>query len=209
MMTKLVLVRHGQTEWNVDGKFQGQSNVALTEEGIRQARELAEHFPVQKLDAIYASDLSRARVTAEIVGDYFGLPVQVTRELRELHFGDWEGLSYDEIVSGWPDALENFLQHPDRLRIPHGESFHQLQERAMLVIAKILAAHDDETVLVVAHGAILRTILTAVLHMPLEYLWSIRQFNTAVNILRYDDGNWTIELLNSTAHLSRHMREKI
>ena len=79
----------------------------------------------------------------------------------------------------------------------------------MLVIAKILAAHDDETVLVVAHGAILRTILTAVLHMPLEYLWSIRQFNTAVNILRYDDGNWTIELLNSTAHLSQHMREKM
>ena len=208
-MTKLILIRHGQTEWNKDGRFQGQSNVALSEEGIRQAEELATHFPVESLAAIYSSDLMRARRTAETIGTHLGCEVQALPELRELNFGDWEGLTYQEITEGWPDALKNFLRHPDILEVPHGETFLQLQERAMKAIQGIVERHEGDIVAVVAHGGILRTVLSSVLHMPLRYLWSIRQFNTAVNIIRHDEGNWTIELLNSTAHLSHHEQEKI
>ncbi len=209
MMTKLVLVRHGQTEWNIDGKFQGQSDVQLSEEGIRQAEALAQNFPVESVDAIYCSDLTRARTTAECIARRFGLPVQPVKELRELSFGKWEGLTYQEIVSGWPDAMENFLRHPDILQVPNGETFPRLRERAMGFIEKVTAEADGKTLLIVAHGGILRTVLTVMLHMPLQYLWSIRQFNTAVNIVRRDDGEWTIELLNSTAHLTRRVSEKI
>ncbi|SFT83069.1 alpha-ribazole phosphatase [Selenomonas sp. GACV-9] len=201
-MVKVVFVRHGQTEWNVSGRYQGQSDVALSAAGIEQAEKLAVKFPVAHLDAIYASDLVRARVTAETVAKKFGLPVKLEPAFRELSFGDWEGLTYEEITASWPDAMRNFLAHPDILEIPNGESFPAVQQRAMKRLEELLAQHEGQTIMIAAHGAVLRTMLSAALHMPLQYLWSIRQFNTAVNIVRYDeDGNPTVELLNSTAHL--------
>lgn len=203
-MTRLVLIRHGQTAWNKSGKYQGQSDVALSEEGLEQARCLAEHFPVEKLDAVYASDLSRAMVTAETVAQKFGLEVRPEPAFRELSFGKWEGLTYAEIVAGWPDAMANFLTHPDIMEIPQGESFPQVQQRAIARLKEIVAEHEphDHTVGIFAHGAVLRTILTGIMQMPLSQVWTLSQYNTAVNIVRFDEGRPTVELLNSTAHLA-------
>ena len=156
---------------------------------------------MDKVEAVYSSDLVRAMTTARCVADRFGLTVEPRPELRELNFGDWEGLTYDEIVAKWPDALNNFFQHPDVLEIPHGESFPKLRERALDAVEKIVACHPNQTVAVFAHGAILRTILTAALHMDLKYVWTIRQFNTAVNIVTYTEHGTTVELLNGTGHL--------
>ena len=209
-MTKVIFIRHGQTEWNVSGRYQGQSDVKLTAEGRAQAVKLAENFPVDQIDAIYASDLCRAMVTAETIAQRFGLEVQAEPAFRELSFGDWEGLTYQQIVAKWEDAMANFMQHPDILEIPGGESFPAVQQRAMARLRELIAKHEGQTIVVVAHGAVLRTMLTAALHMPLQYLWSIRQFNTAVNIVRYDEGaNPTVELLNSTAHLGREIQRGI
>lgn len=209
-MTKVIFIRHGQTEWNVTGRYQGQSDVKLTEEGKKQAEKLADNFPVAKVDAIYASDLCRAMVTAETIAKKFGLKVQAEPAFRELSFGDWEGLTYQQIVDKWEEAMANFLQHPDILEIPGGESFPAVQQRAMKRLNELIEKHDGQTIVVVAHGAVLRTMLTAALHMPLQYLWSIRQFNTAVNIVRYDsDANPTVELLNSTAHLGNEVQRGI
>ena len=209
-MTKVIFIRHGQTEWNVTGRYQGQSDVKLTEEGKKQAEKLADNFPVAKVDAIYASDLCRAMVTAETIAAKFGLKVQAEPAFRELSFGDWEGLTYQQIVDKWEEAMANFLQHPDVLEIPGGESFPAVQQRAMKRLNELIEKHDGQTIVVVAHGAVLRTMLTAALHMPLQYLWSIRQFNTAVNIVRYDsDANPTVELLNSTAHLGNEVQRGI
>lgn len=209
-MTKVIFIRHGQTEWNVTGRYQGQSDVKLTEEGRKQAEKLADNFPVAKVDAVYASDLCRAMVTAETIANKFGLKVQAEPAFRELSFGDWEGLTYQQIVDKWEEAMANFLQHPDILEIPGGESFPAVQQRAMKRLNELIEKHDGQTIVVVAHGAVLRTMLTAALHMPLQYLWSIRQFNTAVNIVRYDaDANPTVELLNSTAHLGNEVQRGI
>jgi alpha-ribazole phosphatase len=209
-LTKVIFIRHGQTEWNVTGRYQGQSDVKLTEEGKKQAEKLADNFPVAKVDAIYASDLCRAMVTAETIANKFGLKVQAEPAFRELSFGDWEGLTYQQIVDKWEEAMANFLQHPDILEIPGGESFPAVQQRAMKRLNELIEKHDGQTIVVVAHGAVLRTMLTAALHMPLQYLWSIRQFNTAVNIVRYDsDANPTVELLNSTAHLGSSVQRGI
>jgi len=209
-LTKVIFIRHGQTEWNVTGRYQGQSDVKLTEEGKTQAEKLADNFPVAKVDAIYASDLCRAMVTAETIANKFGLKVQAEPAFRELSFGDWEGLTYQQIVDKWEEAMANFLQHPDILEIPGGESFPAVQQRAMKRLNELIEKHDGQTIVVVAHGAVLRTMLTAALHMPLQYLWSIRQFNTAVNIVRYDsDANPTVELLNSTAHLGSSVQRGI
>lgn len=209
-MTKVIFVRHGQTEWNVTGRYQGQSDVQLTEEGRQQAQKLAANFPVDEIDAIYASDLTRAMVTAEAIGQRFGLAVQPEAAFRELSFGEWEGLTYQQIVENWEDAMANFLQHPDIMEIPGGESFPEVKQRATTRLNELIKKHDGQTIVVVAHGAVLRTMLTAALHMPLQYLWSIRQFNTAVNIVRYDEGaNPTVELLNSTAHLGSTVQRGI
>ena len=201
-MTKVVFIRHGQTEWNVNGRYQGQSDVPLSPAGEEQARLLAAHFPVGHIDAVYASDLKRAMFTAQAVADKFGLPVQQEPAFRELCFGDWEGLTYEEITSQWADAMTNFMNHPDIMEIPNGETFPEVQARAMKRLNEIIALHEGQTIAITAHGAVLRTILTAALHMPLQYLWSIRQFNTAINIVRYDrEANPTVELLNGNAHL--------
>ena len=155
-----------------------------------------------KLILLHDDTLDRTTNAVEYFGYEDVKPIDHTyAELRELNFGDWEGLTYDEIVAKWPDALNNFFQHPDVLEIPHGESFPKLRERALDAVEKIVACHPEQTVAVFAHGAILRTILTAALHMDLKYVWTIRQFNTAVNIVTYTEHGTTVELLNGTGHL--------
>ena len=204
-MMRLILVRHGQTEWNAGGRYQGQSNVALSDTGRKQARFLAERFPVRQLDAIYTSDLDRAKETAECVGKRLGLTVYQEKAFRELSFGDWEGLTYQEISSRWPEEAEKLFTAPDELVIPHGETFRDLQKRALDKINSLYEQHIDQTVTVFAHGAINKTILAGLMHIPLHYLWSLRQDNTAVNILRLDDGYVMVELINSTSHLGEDM----
>ena len=204
-MMRLILVRHGQTEWNAGGRYQGQSNVALSDTGRKQARFLAERFPVRQLDAIYTSDLDRAKETAECVGKRLGLTVYQEKAFRELSFGDWEGLTYQEISSRWPEEAEKLFTAPDELVIPHGETFRDLQKRALDKIYSLYERHIDQTVAVFAHGAINKTILAGLMHIPLHYLWSLRQDDTAVNILRLDDGYVMVELINSTSHLGEGM----
>ena len=198
---RLILVRHGQTEWNAGGRYQGQSNVALSSLGRRQAELLAASFPVKQLDAIYASDLDRARETAECVGKAFGIPVRPEKAFRELSFGEWEGLTYQEISSRWPKEANKLFTAPDELCIPNGETFQDLQKRALDKIDELCKIHDGQNVGVFAHGAINKTILAGLMHIPLHYLWSLRQDNTAVNILKLEDGYVTVELLNGTFHL--------
>ena len=202
---RLILVRHGQTEWNAGGRYQGQSNVALSDTGRKQARFLAERFPVRQLDAIYTSDLDRAKETAECVGKRLGLTVCPEKAFRELSFGDWEGLTYQEISLRWPEEAKKLFTAPDELSIPNGETFRELQKRALDKIHLLYEKHIDQTVAVFAHGAINKTILAGLMHIPLHYLWSLRQDNTAVNILRLDDGYVMVELINSTSHLGEDM----
>ncbi len=204
-MMRLILVRHGQTEWNSGGRYQGQSNVALSDTGRKQARFLAERFPVKQLDAIYTSDLDRAKETAECVGERLGVPVYPEEAFRELSFGDWEGLTYQQISSRWPEEANKLFTAPDELVIPHGETFQELQKRALDKIHLLYKKHIDQTVAVFAHGAINKTILAGLMHIPLHYLWSLRQDNTAVNILRLDDGYVMVELINSTSHLGEDL----
>ena len=202
---RLILVRHGQTEWNAGGRYQGQSNVALSDTGRKQAKFLAERFPVKQLDAIYTSDLDRAKETAECVGEKLCVSVYPEEAFRELSFGDWEGLTYQEISLRWPEEAKKLFTAPDELSIPNGETFRELQKRALDKIHLLYEKHIDQTVAVFAHGAINKTILAGLMHIPLHYLWSLRQDNTAVNILRLDDGYVMVELINSTSHLGEDM----
>ena len=202
-MMKLLLIRHGQTDWNLLGKYQGQTDIALSGEGIRQVDLLAQNFPVDTLDIIYTSDLQRALMTAERLAEKFSAPLYADKALRELNFGAWEGLTYQEIAERWPQEVQNLFGAPEKLQIPEGETFLMLQRRAMDKIHEIRAENEGKNVAVVAHGAISKAILTALLHIPLHYVWMLRQDNTAVNILRFDDEFVSVELLNGISHLDR------
>ena len=201
-MLRIFLIRHGETEWNKEGKLQGHSDVKLSAEGIRQAQLLAKHAPFQKVDAVYSSDLSRAFDTAKILAVKFNvMPVKVTPELRETNFGEWEGKYISELTEEFPKVFGKFFTDPERCHPPQGETFLQSQARVMNVIRDIIAEHDEQNVIVVSHGAVIRLILGAALDMPIHKMWAISQFNTALNILRVEDGGFVVELFNSTAHL--------
>ena len=150
-MTTLLLVRHGETDWNADGRLQGQTDRPLSDFGRRQARELAEELAGEELDAVYASDLSRARETAEIVGERLGLPVALDPDLREKDWGTWEGLS----------SVER-----DRVDFV-GESTEEHAERMLRALRRIADRHPGGRVLVVTHGGSMRRVQTAALGMAM------------------------------------------
>lgn len=200
-LTRVYLIRHGETEWNKTGKLQGHSNVSLSREGVRQAQLLAEHMPFHTVDAIYSSDLSRAVKTAEILAKQFNLPVIQNSGFREMNFGDWEGRKLSELAAEMPVGFEHFFTRPDKVYPPHGETFLEAQSRVLNTLDKVITDHEDQSVIIVSHGAIIRLLLCAILGMPIRKMWAISQFNMAVNIFLVDDGNFTVELLNSTLHL--------
>lgn len=201
-MTRLIIVRHGQTLWNLERKYQGHSDIALSETGLKQAEAVAGRLAAEQIDAVYASDLSRAYKTAEYIAAKHHVTVQTLPALREIKFGEWEGLTYEQIAAKWPGLLGKLWTTPDELQIPGGESFHQLKARAYTAVEKIVAQHPEQTVVIVAHGGTIGTILCAMLDIHLNHVWSIRQNNTAVNIIEYYEGRPTITLLNCVRHLT-------
>ena len=150
-MTSLLLVRHGETDWNADGRLQGQTDRPLSDFGRRQARQLADELADEELEAIYSSDLSRARETAEIVGERLGLPVVLDPDLREKDWGTWEGLT----------AVER-----DRVEFV-GESTEAHQDRMLRALRRIAESHPGGHVLVVTHGGSMRRVQTAAMGMAM------------------------------------------
>lgn len=204
-MLRIFLIRHGETEWNRQGRLQGNSDIHISPEGIRQAKLLAEHAPFQHVDAIYSSDLSRAFETAKVLAVNFNvMPVKTKPELRETNYGEWEGREIAELAMESPKDFGKFFTDPERCHPPHGETFLECQARVMIGIRDIIAEHDNQNVVVVSHGAAIRLIIGAALDIPIHKMWAISQSNMAVNILCVDDGDFTIELLNGTDHL-RHI----
>lgn len=202
-MTRVILVRHGQTVWNVEAKYQGHSDIALTQEGIEQAKLVAARLSDEPVAAVYASDLSRAFKTAEFIADPHKLAVTSVPALREVKFGEWEGLTYGNIYNKWPDIMDGLFSKPDEIQIPGGETFRELKERATKAIKELVVKHPEETIVVVSHGGTIRTLICAALNIHLNYLWNIRQDNTAVNILDYYDDRTVVGLLNDIHHVRR------
>lgn len=171
----LILVRHGESLWNESGKYQGQQDIALSPEGIRQAEALAEFFRPWKFDAIYASDLARARDTAKAIAKYHALPVILDRRLREYAFGVWEGLTRAEIENKYKELYIKRVQNIDT-PIPGGEIGTQMRERAMEWLREITAAYAG-TVLAVSHSGTIRTLIAGVLDVDITKCHRLRISN--------------------------------
>lgn len=207
-MVEIILVRHGLTLWNRTARIQGISDVKLSEEGLRQAKLLAEKFPFDSVDAIYSSDLARAKFTAQFIADKFNLPLNIDADFREVNFGAWEGKTFAELEKIDAERLKIFHTSPDKLVIEGAETFQQAQVRAMNAIKKLVARHESENfsrIVVVTHGCIIRTIICGILEVPLKNMWRIRQHNTGVTAIHTYDNYFTMSLFNSTVHLTKDL----
>ncbi len=169
-MTSIYLVRHGETAWNAEGRFQGQSDTPLNEKGKQQANALGQHFKGKSLTAIYTSDLQRAWETARIIGSYHTLAIMKHSGLREMSFGSWEGMDYDQIQDRYPDELASWQNNILNTSPPGGENLEQLAVRVQVVYDHICQKHKNDTLLVVAHGGVIQVMLCMALELsPHEY----------------------------------------
>lgn len=205
-MKTLYIVRHGETDWNKMGKYQGITDVPLNENGLNQAKACGEALKDITFDRILSSDLSRALDTAETIRGDRTTPITVDKRLRELNFGDWEAMLFSEIEERWPGLIDEMYLRPHLVKVPNGESFKDLQDRAWASLEEFLNTNDEEeTLLIACHGGTIRTLLCKLLDISISHCWNFSQGNTAINRIFYNgmgeyDHN-ILNLLNDTAHV--------
>ncbi|MEW6179668.1 MAG: histidine phosphatase family protein [Chloroflexota bacterium] len=179
--TEIWLVRHGQTDWNVDGRYQGQADMPLNEIGEMQARDLAKKIKEIDFDAIYSSDLRRALATAQILaGDR---EVKVDPRLREIHQGVWEGQLFSDIRRQYADFFENRKQNPLESRPPGGETLQEVAERVKACVDEITNRHPGKRVLIVSHGLVIATLVAAAKGFPLSQAFELIPGNAEPQII--------------------------
>jgi alpha-ribazole phosphatase len=199
---RLLLARHAPTDWNSEGRYQGQRDIELGPRGRRLAGLLARRLAAERIDHVHCSDLRRAHETASIVSEKRGLSVVADARLRELCFGAWEGLSHDEIRRRYPQELAAWEADPLRVAPAGGETLAQLAERVGAFLAdRTRDAGPDRTVLVVGHRGSLQVLLCLALGLPVEFRWKFWIAPASLSELRLDAGVGVLNFLNDTHHL--------
>ncbi|HAP93892.1 MAG TPA: alpha-ribazole phosphatase [Desulfotomaculum sp.] len=203
MGCRLYLVRHGETAWNAGLKFQGHTDVPLSQRGIEQAGSLARRLNNRKFTAFYASDLTRAIETAEIVAVPHGLAVKPVPALREVNFGSWEGLTFKEIKERFTELAQRWWNNPRDIPVPEGETLAELALRVNGAVRWILEHHlDGQEVVVVSHGGPIRIIIATMLGMDLNQYWRLRLDNACLNIIDFSSSDsGVLALFNDRSHL--------
>lgn len=202
-MGRLLIVRHGETVWNHQGRIQGHTDVALSERGQQQSRLLAARLAETPIDAAYCSDLRRASETAEaILQDRPPPPLQPTPRLREYHKGAYEGLTDAEIRRKFPGEYPAYLTKDLDFAPDGGESVRAVSVRMAAIINEIKARHLGETALVVGHGGSLRAAMRALLGMPPDGNWRFAFANCSLTIVETYADNAVLRLFNDTSHLA-------
>lgn len=194
--SRLYLVRHGQVADGHTDRYHGHNDVALSPTGVRQCEALAAYLKDVAFHGIYASDLTRTRRGAEIIGQGRGLPVQAIPAFREINFGVWEGLTFQEIMDRYPEQLRQRFADLANFRIPGGESLQDLQSRVMPQLTALCQRHVGEAFLIVAHAGINRVILAQALNLDLASIFRLDQAYAGLNIIDYYPDLAVVRLVN-------------
>ena len=199
-MLHLMLVRHGETEWNVQRRYQGQMDVPLSGLGRQQAELVAERLSAGKIDAVYASDLSRTWQTARIIAEKCNLEISPEPRLRELRFGVFEGLTFDEAEAKYPDMISAWLK--DFNNTPDGaETIDAFNARIISLLDDLKRKHNEQSVLLVGHGGSLSEILRAVLGLSREKRWYLEMENASLSEVSISEEYVSLKRVNDTCHL--------
>ena len=200
---KLFLTRHGETDHNLNRRYQGQMDVYLNQTGIHQADLLAKRLGTEKIDAIIASDLSRTTETARAICAFRknSPAIQTDPRWRELSFGKWEGLDHREIKAQWQGEAEAWYADIVHTAPPGGESLSQLSKRVDEALEDLKSAHKDETVLLVTHGGVIQTLMCLVLGIELNRYWQFRVLQASLTIVDFHEESAILHLFNDISHL--------
>ncbi len=200
---KLVLVRHGETDWNKAGKFQGHYDIPLNHRGLAQARQTASAVVNWKHRAIYSSPLSRTMQVAEEISRLGGQPIVPIAALKELDLGDLEGVTGQEMRQYWPDIYHAWRADPSTVTMPNGESISQLQQRAWQALEPLETAHEaDDAMIVVSHNFAIRAIISKVVGIPLSNFHCMSLSLSSISVVESTQQGRRLTLYNSTCHLS-------
>ncbi|MCR4432026.1 MAG: alpha-ribazole phosphatase [Tepidanaerobacteraceae bacterium] len=197
-MSRFYLIRHGETLWNKEFKYQGQSDIPLSDTGRLQALKLSERLKAQKIDGVYSSDLQRAMETARIISVPHELEVFPAREMRELSFGKWEGCTFDEINEKWPGEMERWRKDPYNERPEGGENLSELCERVSIFLKAAANKHPEKNILIVTHAGPIRALLSVILNLHYDLFWKFKISNASITVVEYDGKE---ELARSSAYV--------
>ncbi|MEC5388014.1 histidine phosphatase family protein [Uliginosibacterium sp. H3] len=207
MTTRICLVRHGETDWNVARRLQGHEDMPLNANGRAQAAALAAALAGTRFDAIYSSDLSRAFDTAEAVATRLGMPITRLPAARERNFGVFQGLTRQEAEQRFPEMQARVARREPDFVPPQGESLRQCFERVAAMLGELADRHAGQTLLLVAHGGVLDAARRFVTGMPLDQPRDFELGNAALNWLARTEGIWHLDVWDDQTHLSGSLDE--
>ncbi len=187
-MTRLVLVRHGETDWNVEGRYQGQADPPLNARGRAQARSVAPKVAALHPEAIYSSPLKRAWETAMAISEATGLPVTPEPRLKEINQGRWQGMLVTEIQRQFPEEFRLWMERPWELEMPDRESLRDLEKRVLEAVAEIVRRHPTGTVALVTHKLPIAIVKIRYAGVPRERIWDIIPPNADIDIVEVERG---------------------
>ena len=209
MKTTVILIRHGETEWNVLHRFQGLSDIPLNDTGRQQAGFAKNGLQGMELDVIYTSPLQRAVETAEIIRGERNIPIYPADGLQEMGVGEWEGLLVSEIDEKYPGWYDIWRTAPTQIRLKGGEPFEETRKRAWKTFREIVKKHKGQTVLIVSHMMCISSILLTIAGIPLDDIWQHPIGNAALNIVEADsEGNAVITDWSRDNHIPEAFRLK-
>jgi broad specificity phosphatase PhoE len=201
-MTRIILIRHGQTLWNQLERVRGQVDIPLDKVGLAQAEATARRVAEEwKPAVVYSSPLQRAVQTAQCIATMLGVEVRKDPDLNDINFGQWQGLSPQEVLERWPELASTWLRAPHLVAFPDGESLDAVKVRSTAALQRAMERHLEETVAIVGHTALNRVLLCAVVGIDNSNYWRIEQHTCAINVFEWRDGIFYIEALNDTCHL--------
>ncbi len=200
MSTKLILIRHGETEWSCQRRYCGFTDIDLNEKGRAQAKQLSKKLSEEKIHKVYSSSMKRAFQFARIV--FKDKPLEEIGTLREINFGLFEGLTYKEIMERYTEIYRKWLDNPLETIIPSSESLNSLATRVRKALGKILSCNNSRTVAIVTHGGPIRIILCDALKLNLRNIWQIEPKLAGLSVIEFVKGKNKVHLLNDTSYLN-------
>ncbi|MBT3067273.1 histidine phosphatase family protein [Rhodoferax sp. U11-2br] len=207
-VTRIIAIRHGETDWNVDKRIQGQLDIRLNDVGLWQATRVAQALGDEVVDALYASDLLRAWQTAQAIAEVTGCPPSPHVGLRERGFGQFEGLTYAEIEASWPDMSRQWRQREPLWAPPGGESLVALRERVLATVSGLAAQHIGGQIIVVAHGGVMDMLYRLATGQGLQAPRAWELGNAAINRLLWTPDGLTLVGWADTSHLDQAVRDE-
>lgn len=200
-MSRVYLVRHGQTAWNVGEIFRGRADIPLDETGKHEVHLAGETLKDETLHAVYSSPLSRSMETAENIAKFHDISVTPLDAIIDISYGEWEGLGNQEVQQKYPDLHALWLTEPHKILFPGGESLDEVRSRTMAALEDLLVKHQDENFALVAHRVPNKVISCALLGLDNSHFWRIQQDTASTNLFVYRNEQWIIAYLNDTSYL--------